>query len=249
METLGGRLGIFVVLREGPQHQICYLGSGKPKIILLVLEDQYGRPNMWMIGATAYNIPLQGGPSVPSIFDAAVVRPSQDSDTHAWLEHCEGQTWILTPMYTCKQAGCLACFLPQMRELEYCPLHSAHELHPTHLAHIVCVQGIADTKLSVLGWIASISDHAKFWVFHVVKRNEAAQVTEHADFTALPTETPILCPRSDSSLPTYQNFDNSQFNRVHEGWPFQDYQHFLIRTGGDQKCFESWLLARSQFFA
>ncbi len=139
-----------MVFREGPQYQIYYLGAVKPKIILLVLEDQYGHPSIWMIGATAYNVPLQGGHSVPRIFDTAVVRPSQDSDTHAWLEHRDGQTWLMTPMYTCKQAGCLACFLAQIRDLEYCPLHSAGQFHSMHLAHIVCVQGAADTKLSVL---------------------------------------------------------------------------------------------------
>ncbi len=97
-----------------------------------------------------------------------------------------------------------------------------------HLAHIVCVQGTADTKLSVLGWIASISNQSKFWIFHVVQRNDAARVTEHADFTALPTEMQILCPRSDSSLPVCQNFNTSHFSLVHKGWPFQDYRHFLI---------------------
>ena len=49
-----------------------------------------------------------------------------------------------------KQAGCLACFLAQIRDLEYCPLHSAGQFQSMHLAHIVCVQGAADTKLSVL---------------------------------------------------------------------------------------------------
>ena len=85
-------VGHFVVFQEGSQYQIHHLGAVKPKIILLVLEDQYGHPSIWMIGATAYNVSLQGGQSVPRIFDAAIVRPSQDSDTHAWLEHCDGQT-------------------------------------------------------------------------------------------------------------------------------------------------------------
>ena len=58
-------VGPFVVFREGAQYRIYYLGGEQPKIILLVLEDQYGQPSMWIIGATAYRVPLQGGQLVP----------------------------------------------------------------------------------------------------------------------------------------------------------------------------------------
>ena len=169
-------VGHFVVFRESTPYLIYYLGAAQPKIILLVLEDQYGHPSIWMIGA-AYNIPLQGGQSVPRILDTACERPHQDVDLHAWL---------ITPMYACQQTGCLACFLAQIREFEYCPWHSAGRLDPKHLMHFVCVQDDSDEKLAVLGWIAPFHDQSKFWVFHVIGRNELAQVVEHANYTALP---------------------------------------------------------------
>ena len=132
-------VGHFVVFRESTQYLIYYLGAAQPKIILLVLEDQDGHPSIWMIGATAYNIPLQGGQSVPRILDAACERPHQDADPHAWLEHCDGKRLLITPMYACHQTGCLACFLAQIREFEYCPWHSASRFDPKHLMHFVYV--------------------------------------------------------------------------------------------------------------
>ena len=44
--------------------QLAQTTCGQPKLILLVLEDQYGQPSMWIIGASAYRVPLQGGQSV-----------------------------------------------------------------------------------------------------------------------------------------------------------------------------------------
>ncbi len=38
-----------------------YFGSEQPKLILLIIEDQYGQPGMWMIGASAYRVQLEGG--------------------------------------------------------------------------------------------------------------------------------------------------------------------------------------------
>ncbi len=37
-------VGHFVVFRESSQYMIYYLGAVQPKVILLVLEDQYGHP-------------------------------------------------------------------------------------------------------------------------------------------------------------------------------------------------------------
>ena len=239
-------VGHFVVLREGSQHNIYYLGAVQPKLILLILEEQYGHPSMWMIGATAYNVPLQGGQSVPRVVDSATPRTCPASQTHTWLEHRDGQTWLHTPMHTCKQVGCTACLLAQIREFEYCPMHCPGQLHPGHLAHIVCAQEDASTELSVIGWLAPFSEHSKFWVFHVIRRNDLGRIVEHTSFTALPTEIPILCPCSTYIAPTDQNVLASQFSPLQQGWPFQDFRHFLIRTGGDQKHFECWLRSRSQ---
>ena len=91
-------VGHFVVFREGSQHRIYYL--------LLVLEDQYGYPSMWLIAATAFHVPLQGGQSVPRAVDTATVRSHPDPETYAWLEHREGQTWLNT------QAGWVYYMLP-----------------------------------------------------------------------------------------------------------------------------------------
>ena len=196
-------VGHFVVFRESAQYLIYYLGAAQPKIILLVLEDQYGHPSIWMID----NIPLQGGQSVPRILDTACERPHQDVDLHAWLKHCDGKSLLITPMYACHQTGCLACFLAQIKEFEYCPWHSAGRLDPKHLMHFVCVQDDNDEKLVVLGWIAPFHDQSKFWVFHVIRRSELAQVVEHKDYTALPAEmrphltsAPTLSQVSDTRL-------------------------------------------------
>ena len=239
-------VGHFVVFREGSQHSIYYLGAAQPKLILLILEDQYGRPSMWMIGATAYHVPLQGGLSVPRVVDSATLRTHPASETHAWLEHRDGQTWLHTPMHTCKQVGCTACFLAQIKEFEYCAMHCPGQLNPGHLAHIVCAQDDASTELSVIGSFASFSEHSRFWIFHVIRRNEIVRIVEHTGFAAAPAEIPILCPCSTCTTPIDQNVLASQFSPLQQGWPFQDFRHFLIRTGGDQKHFERWLQSRSQ---
>ena len=241
-------VGHFVVFQESSQYLIYYLEAAQPKIILLVLEDQYAHPSIWMIGATAYNIPLQGGQSVPRILDTAFERPHQDIDQHAWLEYYDGKSLLITPMYSCHQTGCLACFLAQIRDFEYCPWHNTDRLDPKHLMHFVCVQDDNDAKLCVLGWIAPFRDQSKFWVFHVSKRNELAQVVEHKDYTALPAEMPVLRSHFNSAPTPSQVSDTRHSSLVHDGWPFQEYRHFLLRTGGDQRHFDSWLLSRGQSF-
>ena len=76
----------------------------------------------------------------------------------------------------------------------YCPLHCSGQLNPDHLAHIVCCQDDNSTNLFVLGWIMAFSEHTKFWVFHVIRKNESARVVEHTDFVALPEEISIFEP-------------------------------------------------------
>ena len=53
-----------MVFREGTQQGMYYFGSEQPKLILLIIEDQYGQPGMWMIGASAYRVQLEGGQEV-----------------------------------------------------------------------------------------------------------------------------------------------------------------------------------------
>ena len=50
---------------------------------------------------------------------------------------------------------------------------------------------------------------------------------------------PILRPHLTSAPATGQVLDTSHSSLVHEGWPFQDYRHFLLRTGGDQGAIPS----------
>ena len=234
-------VGHFVVFRESSQYQVYYLGGVQPKIILLVLEDQYGYPSIWMIGATAYSVPLQGGQAVCRIVDEASVRPRPDPETFVWLEHREGHR-----PGCLHQCGCVGCFLAQIRDFEYCPVHCVKQFNPSHLAHIVCEQRDTDTKLSVVGWIAPFSEFAKFWLFHVIPRDAISQVVGHADFTALPAEATILVPRPTCTSSVVQSCHADQVTPFHEGWPFRDLRHFLVRAGGDQRTFDSWLLARSQ---
>ena len=154
-------VGHFVVFKEGSQHSIYFFGAAQPKIILLVLEDLYGHPSIWMIGATAYNIPLQGGQSVPRIVDVAVERPLRDADLHACLEHHEGKSILVTSMYVCQQSRCLSCFLAQIRCLEYCPWHNPDHFDCRHLVHFVCVQGDNDSIIRIFGWLGQ----SKFSIF------------------------------------------------------------------------------------
>ena len=93
----------------------------------------------------------------------------------------------------------------------------------------------------------SFSEHSKFWIFHVhvIRRNESARVVEHTDFVALPKGISILSPCSACTPTIAQNVPASQFNHLLEKWPLEDFRHFLIRTGGDQRHFERWLLSRS----
>ncbi len=52
----------------------------------------------------------------------------------------------------------------------------------------MCCQDDNAARLAVLGWFAAFSEHTKFWVFHVIQRNDSARVIDigHANFVALP---------------------------------------------------------------
>ena len=141
------------------------------------------------------------------------------------LEHRNGDTWLNTPLHTSRQVECTACFLAQIKDFEYCPVHSSGQLNPDHLVHIVCIQDDNSTNLFVLGWIMSFSEHSKFWIFHVIRRNESARVVEHTDFVALPEEISILSPCSACTSTIAQNVLASQFNHLLEKWPFEDFRH------------------------
>ena len=111
--------------------------------------------------------------------------------------------------------------------------------------HIVCIQADNCPNLFVLGWFKYFSEHSKFSIFHVIRRNESARVVEHTDFVALPEENVILSPCSTCTSTIAQNVLASQFNPLLADWPFAEFRHFLIRTGGDQRHFELWLQSRS----
>ncbi len=133
-------VGHFVAFREGAQQGIYYLGSEKPKLILLIIEDQYGQPGMWMIGATAYRVPLEGGQEVSRVIESSKVRAFPDAEYHAWIE-CQGGALLLnTPLHCSRQSVCPACFLAQINEFEYCPMHCSERFDPDHLTHFVCCQ-------------------------------------------------------------------------------------------------------------
>ena len=238
-------VGHFVVFREGAQQGIYYLGSEQPKLILLIIEDQYGQPGMWMIGATAYRVPLEGGQAVSRAIEASKVRTLPDPEYHAWIE-CQGGTLLLnTPLHCSKQSVCPACFLAQINELEYCPIHCSERLNSDHLAHFVCCQDENVAWLTVLGWFAAFSEHTKFWVFHVIRRNDSARVIGHTNFAALPQETRIPTHCSISTQVEPSEVITNQFNHLLDKWPYDDSRHFLIRAGGDQQQFHHWLQGRS----
>ena len=225
-------VGHFVVFREGSQHQIFYIGAEQPKLILLVLEDQYGQPSMWIIGASAYKIPLQGGQSVPRAIEFAAVRSHPDQENNAWVERKDGATWLNMPLHISNPTGCAICLLAQIKEVAYCPLHSLAHLDPAHLVHFVCTQDDHSAALSVSGWVTPFSDIAKFWIFHVIRRNDCARILDHDDFVALPQEVSIHSPCSACPSVLTPNILAGQFDQLLAKWPFQDSRHFLIRTGG-----------------
>ena len=176
--------GHFVVFKECAQHSIYYVGAAQPKIIFLVLEDLYGQSSMWMIGAATYNVPLQGGQSVPRIIDAAVERPLLDTNPHACLEHHEGKSVLVTSMHVCQQSGCLSCFLARIRSIEYCPWHNPDYFDCRHLGHFVCVQSDNDSVIRIFGRLGPCPDQPKFWIFHVVRRDELTHIIACKDFAA-----------------------------------------------------------------
>ncbi len=52
----------------------------------------------------------------------------------------------------------------------------------------------------------------------------------------------FLSPCSACTSATSPKGLANQFNQLLNKWPFEDSRHFLIRTGGDQRYFERWLV-------
>ena len=240
-------VGHFVVFREGAQQGIYYLGSEQPKLILLVIDDQYGQPGMWMIGASAYRVPLEGSQAVTKPVETSKIRPFPDPEHNAWIECHDGTLRLNTPLHCSKQGACPACFLAQINEFEYCPMHCSERLNSEHLTHLVCCQDDNAARLAVLGWFAAFSEHTKFWVFHVIQRNDSARVIDigRTNFVALPQETGIPTPCSNCTHVDSSEGIAHQFNQLLDKWPYDNSRHFLIRTGGDQQQFYHWLQGRS----
>ena len=158
-------LGHFVAFREGIQQGIYDFGSEQPKLILLIIEDQYGQPGMWMIGASAYRVQLKGGQAVCRAIETSKVRTLPDPEDIAWVECQNGALLLNTPLHCNKQSICPACFLAQINEFEYCPIHCPARFSSDHLTHIVCCQDDNVDRLAILGCFAAFSEHTKFWVF------------------------------------------------------------------------------------
>ena len=66
-ETSLWPVGHFIVFKGMAQHSIYYVGSGKPKLIFLIVGDIYGEPYFWVIGASAYDAPVIVGQGVPCL--------------------------------------------------------------------------------------------------------------------------------------------------------------------------------------
>ncbi len=116
-------------------------------------------------------------------------------------------------------------------------MHCLKRIDSDHLTYILCCQDDNNTRLFVLGWITSFSEHTKFWVFHVIRRNDSARVLEHTDFVALPQEIMIPTPCAICTPVEPLEAPTNQFNHLLGKWPFDDSRHFLIRAGGDQSRF------------
>ena len=174
-------------LKNGPQHAIYYVGCSQPKIILLVLDDLYGQPSIWLIGATAYDIPLLGGRDVPRLINTASERPRQEIDSQAYVEHRDG-TWLLnTPMHVCQQTDCLACFLSQIRNIDYCPWHNSAEYASWHTVSFICVENAVESTIRVVGRVGPFCDQSKSWMYHVVSHDDLSLISScsgHAAFAA-----------------------------------------------------------------
>ena len=93
------------------------------------------------------------------------VRNLPDPEDTAWVESHGGALLLNTPLHCNKQSLCPACFLAQINEFEYCPIHCPAQFSSDHLAHIVCCQDDNVDRLAILGCFAAFSEHAKFWVF------------------------------------------------------------------------------------
>ena len=97
-------VGHFVVFRECTQQGMYYFGSEQPKLILLIIEDQYGQPGMWMIGASAYRVQLKGGQAVCRAIETSKVRTLPDPEAIAWVECQDGALLLNTPLHCNKQS-------------------------------------------------------------------------------------------------------------------------------------------------
>ena len=197
--------------------------------------------SLWMIGATAYDIPLLGGQNVPRIVDSAIERPMQEADACASLEHRDGNWLLNTPMHVCQQTGCLACFLAQIRCMEYCPWYNPDHFDNWHIVNFICVQGPTDTIIRVIG-------QSKFWIYHVVNRDDLTHFISCSGYTAFAAEVLIFRSHLNAAPITTQQLQQNFAFMENSYLPLQVYRHFFIRIGGTQDQFNDWLLRRSQAF-
>ena len=147
-------------------------------------------------------------------------------------------------MHVCQQTDCLACFLSQKRNIDYCPWHNSAEYASWHTVNFICVENAVDSTIRVVGRVGPFCDQSKSWMYHVVSHDDLSLISSCSGHAAFAAKVPIFRSHlNNASISAQQLQDHLAFMK-NCYLPLQMYRHFFIRIGGAQDQFNDWLLSR-----
>ncbi len=131
------------------------IGSSKPKLLVLVDCSHPQAPLLTILGASAYAEPMSLGTTMRA-FQSRIPAPQVEETEHLVIEQKNRQWGVRFGQHFCQQAGCLTCFLENLRVLDFCPWHRVEELHATQSSQQVL-------HLATLHAKCSLRTRSMFW--------------------------------------------------------------------------------------
>ena len=122
-------VGHIVLTKKNLDPYLFYIGSSKPKLLLLIDCSQKQHASIIVLGASAYPAPLLVG-CVPIAMQTIQEAETLNYSEQLIVEHDRGNWFLHCGRYVTQQGGCIPCFLYKTGVLDFCPWHPEND--PEH---------------------------------------------------------------------------------------------------------------------